>query len=181
MLAELRQQGIRIAVDDFGTGYSSLAYLQRWTWTSSRSTAASCSRWAPVSRDDVLVRSIIELAHNLGLSVVAEGVESPAQVERLRELECDAAQGFHLGRPMDRDMMTAWLRRDTMLEPLRLPEGTTARTPCTASCRAGPPRALRPGEAVPAVPATGRSGKPTHLRAVGPAGNGVSPCWSPRW
>ena len=71
-----------------------------------------------VSRDDVLVRSIIELAHNLGLSVVAEGVESASQVERLRELNCDAAQGYHLGRPMDREMMTAWMRRDTLLEPV---------------------------------------------------------------
>ncbi|WP_426566531.1 putative bifunctional diguanylate cyclase/phosphodiesterase [Angustibacter sp. McL0619] len=122
VLQELRTTGIRIAVDDFGTGYSSLAYLQRLDLDELKIDRSFVQSMNTVSRDDVLVRSIIELAHNLGLSVVAEGVESAEQVERLRELQCDAAQGYHLGRPMDREMMTAWLRRDTMLEPVRLPE-----------------------------------------------------------
>ena len=122
VLQELRQTGIRIAVDDFGTGYSSLAYLQRLDLDELKIDRSFVQSMKAVSRDDVLVRSIIELAHNLGLSVVAEGVESAAQVERLRELNCDAAQGYHLGRPMDREMMTAWMRRDTMLEPVRMLE-----------------------------------------------------------
>jgi predicted signal transduction protein with EAL and GGDEF domain len=92
-----------------------------------------------VARDDVLVRSIIELAHNLGLSVVAEGVETSIQVDRLRELACDAAQGYYLGRPMDRDLMTGWLQRDALLGG-----------------------AARPGEAAPAPLAEARP----HLRAV---------------
>ncbi|GAB3597698.1 hypothetical protein GCM10027446_26220 [Angustibacter peucedani] len=116
ILHELRQEGIRIAVDDFGTGYSSLAYLQRLDVDELKIDRSFVQSMGVIARDDVLVRSIIELAHNLGLSVVAEGVESQAHVERLRELDCDAVQGYHLGRPMDRDLMTAWLRRDLLLE-----------------------------------------------------------------
>jgi EAL domain-containing protein (putative c-di-GMP-specific phosphodiesterase class I) len=122
VLHELRQEGIRIAVDDFGTGYSSLAYLQRLDLDELKIDRSFVQAMGAVRRDDVLVRSIIELAHNLGLSVVAEGVEGAPQVDRLRELGCDAAQGFHLGRPMDRDLMTAWLRRDAMLDPMQLPD-----------------------------------------------------------
>ncbi|GAA4359656.1 putative bifunctional diguanylate cyclase/phosphodiesterase [Angustibacter luteus] len=167
VLHELRQEGIRIAVDDFGTGYSSLAYLQRLDLDELKIDRSFVQSMGAVSRDDVLVRSIIELAHNLGLSVVAEGVETPGQVERLRELQCDAAQGYHLGRPMDREMMTAWLRRDTMLEPLRLPEEDHSEDTLHGLVQGlAHLEPFGPAEAVPAVPATGRSGKPTHLRAV---------------
>ncbi len=110
---------MRIAVDDFGTGYSSLAYLQRLDLDELKIDRSFVQSMCLVARDDVLVRSIIELAHNLGLSVVAEGVEASIQVDRLRELSCDAAQGYYLGRPMDRDLMTGWLQRDALL-------GTTA-------------------------------------------------------
>ncbi|MDP9220821.1 MAG: EAL domain-containing protein, partial [Actinomycetota bacterium] len=115
ILHELRQEGVRIAVDDFGTGYSSLAYLQRLDLDELKIDRSFVQSMCLVARDDVLVRSIIELAHNLGLSVVAEGVEASIQVDRLRELACDAAQGYYLGRPMDRDLMTGWLQRDALL------------------------------------------------------------------
>ncbi len=116
ILHELRAEGIRIAVDDFGTGYSSLAYLQRLDLDELKIDRSFVQSMGIVARDDVLVRSIIELAHNLGLSVVAEGVEASSQIERLRQLGCDAAQGYHLARPMDREMMTTWLRRDLLLD-----------------------------------------------------------------
>jgi EAL domain-containing protein (putative c-di-GMP-specific phosphodiesterase class I) len=116
ILYELRQEGVRIAVDDFGTGYSSLAYLQRLDLDELKVDRSFVQSMCVSSRDDVLVRSIIELAHNLGLSVVAEGVESGAQIARLRELRCDAVQGYYTGRPMDRDLMTAWLQRDALME-----------------------------------------------------------------
>jgi diguanylate cyclase (GGDEF)-like protein len=119
ILHELRQEGVRIAVDDFGTGYSSLAYLQRLDLDELKIDRSFVQSMCLVARDDVLVRSIIELAHNLGLSVVAEGVEASIQVDRLRELSCDAAQGYYLGRPMDRDLMTAWLQRDALVGSTR--------------------------------------------------------------
>jgi diguanylate cyclase (GGDEF)-like protein len=116
ILHELRQEGVRIAVDDFGTGYSSLAYLQRLDLDELKIDRSFVQSMCLVARDDVLVRSIIELAHNLGLSVVAEGVEASIQVDRLRELSCDAAQGYYLGRPMDRELMTGWLQRDALMD-----------------------------------------------------------------
>ena len=149
ILHELRQEGVRIAVDDFGTGYSSLAYLQRLDLDELKIDRSFVQSMCLVARDDVLVRSIIELAHNLGLSVVAEGVEASIQVDRLRELSCDAAQGYYLGRPMDRDLMTGWLQRDALM-------GSTAEAHDSA-VRAPSPRAAR------------RSGgeRRPHLRAVG--------------
>jgi diguanylate cyclase (GGDEF)-like protein len=150
ILHELRQEGVRIAVDDFGTGYSSLAYLQRLDLDELKIDRSFVQSMCLVARDDVLVRSIIELAHNLGLSVVAEGVEASIQVDRLRELSCDAAQGYYLGRPMDRDLMTGWLQRDALLRSTRSAADAV-------------------GVAIPA-PATMSSAERPYLRAVGKSG-----------
>ncbi|MFL6099973.1 MAG: putative bifunctional diguanylate cyclase/phosphodiesterase [Actinomycetales bacterium] len=151
ILHELRQEGVRIAVDDFGTGYSSLAYLQRLDLDELKVDRSFVQSMCLVARDDVLVRSIIELAHNLGLSVVAEGVEASIQVDRLRELSCDAAQGYYLGRPMDRDLMTGWLQRDALLGST--PQ-SAAEVPGFSTSRFGGPSA---------------EGRP-YLRAVGMSG-----------
>ena len=150
ILHELRQEGVRIAVDDFGTGYSSLAYLQRLDLDELKIDRSFVQSMCLVARDDVLVRSIIELAHNLGLSVVAEGVEASIQVDRLRELSCDAAQGYYLGRPMDRDLMTGWLQRDALL-------GTSA------------DEDGRPTNPLRAAKADATAERRPHLRAVGSA------------
>ncbi|GAB3674000.1 putative bifunctional diguanylate cyclase/phosphodiesterase [Angustibacter aerolatus] len=115
ILRELRRLGVRVAVDDFGTGYSSLAYLQGLDLDEIK-VDRSFVRAMSVDGDDVLVRSIIELGHNLGLSVVAEGVEHPEQLDRLRALGCDVVQGYHVGRPMTGERMTAWLRGSALPE-----------------------------------------------------------------
>ncbi|HWC83200.1 MAG TPA: EAL domain-containing protein [Pseudonocardiaceae bacterium] len=98
-LAALRELGVRLAIDDFGTGYSSLAQLLRLpldTLKIDQSFIAGLGR----SRDaDALVTSIIAMAHAVDLTVVAEGVETAEQLDFLRGLDCDLAQGFHLGRP----------------------------------------------------------------------------------
>jgi diguanylate cyclase (GGDEF)-like protein len=91
VLHELRDLGVRFSVDDFGTGYSSLSYLRQLPIDEVK---------ADLRHDDTIVRSVIDLGHNLGLHVVAEGVEDSGTLERLRALGCDSAQGYHLGMPM---------------------------------------------------------------------------------
>src|SRR5207249_4252168 len=97
-LKRLHEMCVRIAIDDFGTGYSSLSYLRRLPVDElkiDRSFIADLS----AGRDDVIVRSTIELAHNLGLSVVGEGVESAAMYDQLVKLGCDTAQGRFIAEP----------------------------------------------------------------------------------
>ena len=99
-LSELQDLGVRVSVDDFGTGWSSLRYLRQFpvdVLKIDRSFVAGLGR---DSEDEVIVAAVIDLAHALGLSAVAEGVESEVHLDRLRALGCDAAQGWLLGRPM---------------------------------------------------------------------------------
>jgi diguanylate cyclase (GGDEF)-like protein len=99
-VSALRGMGIRIAIDDFGTGYSSLAYLKRLP-VDELKIDRSFVRDMAEDRDDLaIVRSTISLGHDLGLSIVAEGIEDAATWELLQQLGCDVAQGFYLGRPV---------------------------------------------------------------------------------
>jgi EAL domain-containing protein (putative c-di-GMP-specific phosphodiesterase class I) len=100
VLDELRTIGVRLSVDDFGTGYSSLAYLEQFPvdiLKIDRSFVTALSDDDPAG----LAQAIIQIAETLGLMTVAEGVESAEQAERLRALGCRAAQGYHLGMPLD--------------------------------------------------------------------------------
>ena len=100
VLHELRAMGVTIAIDDFGTGFSSLAQLQQLPVDEIKIDRSFVMRMETDHDDAVLVRSIIELGHNLGLHVTAEGVETPATNHLLREMGCDFAQGYYLGRPV---------------------------------------------------------------------------------
>ena len=97
---ELSALGCKLSLDDFGTGYSSLAYLQRLPMDELKVDRSFIMAMTTDQSAAVVVRSIVKLAHNLGLSVVAEGVESQAAFDALRELGCDVVQGYLLGRPM---------------------------------------------------------------------------------
>ncbi len=108
MLNRLSAQGFKLSIDDFGTGYSSLAYLKRLPVDELKIDKSFVMGMAVDAGDAQIVRSTIDLAHNLGLSVVAEGVESAAILEQLRGLRCDEAQGYHIGRPMPADDFLAW-------------------------------------------------------------------------
>jgi len=114
-LHQLRDIGVRISMDDFGTGYSSLAYLKRLPVDELKIDKSFVLGMQSDADDAQIVRSTIDLAHNLGLSVVAEGVENAAVWDLLRELNCDQAQGFHMGRPMAAadfaQWSTVWLSR----------------------------------------------------------------------
>jgi len=107
ILEELRSIGVKIAIDDFGTGYSSLSYLQKFPVTSvkvDRSFVAELTHGDPG-----LVRSVIALAEALGLTTVAEGVETVGQLEALVALDCDLSQGFYIGYPQAPDKIDALL------------------------------------------------------------------------
>jgi EAL domain-containing protein (putative c-di-GMP-specific phosphodiesterase class I) len=109
ILNALHAMGIRIAIDDFGTGYSSLGYLKRLP-ASSLKIDRSFVVDMMTSRDlDVIVRSTIDLAHNLGLTVVAEGVETQEVHDRLVTQGCDDVQGFYVSRPLPATELAGWL------------------------------------------------------------------------
>ncbi|OGA62617.1 MAG: diguanylate phosphodiesterase [Burkholderiales bacterium RIFCSPHIGHO2_01_FULL_64_960] len=108
MLNRLSEQGFKLSIDDFGTGYSSLAYLKRLPVHELKIDKSFVMGMETGEDDAMIVRSTIDLAHNLGLTVVAEGVETAAILERLRTLACDEAQGYHIARPLPVDDFLAW-------------------------------------------------------------------------
>jgi diguanylate cyclase (GGDEF)-like protein len=110
-LDRLNAIGIRLAIDDFGTGYSSLSYLKRMPVDELKIDKSFVMGMTENKDDETIVRSTIDLAHNMGLKVVAEGVESEAVLRRLADLRCDLAQGFHLSRPLPPERLEEWLRQ----------------------------------------------------------------------
>ncbi len=110
ILTELDRMGVTIAIDDFGTGYSSLAYLKRLPVDELKIDKSFVTDMENNENDAVIVRSTIDLAHNLGLKVVAEGVETRGVWDLLSMLGCDSSQGYLMGRPMPAEKLEAWLR-----------------------------------------------------------------------
>jgi diguanylate cyclase (GGDEF)-like protein len=109
VLNRLSRLGIRLSVDDFGTGFSSLVNLRQLPVDEIKVDKSFVMEMMLEHDDDVIVRSTIDLGHNLGLSVVAEGVETAATQARLREFGCDIAQGYGISRPLPRDRFERWL------------------------------------------------------------------------
>ncbi len=106
-LAEL---GVQLSIDDYGTGYSSLSYIMRLPVQELKIDRSFISRMASDAETSTIVRSTIDLGHNLGLRVVAEGVEDLPVWNMLRSLGCDDAQGFFMSRPLDARSLAAWIR-----------------------------------------------------------------------
>jgi EAL domain-containing protein (putative c-di-GMP-specific phosphodiesterase class I) len=117
-LKRLHDMGVRLVIDDFGTGYSSLSYLRRLPVDELKIDRSFVSG-LDTGLDDVIVRSTIDLAHNLGLTVVAEGVESEEGLLRLRAMGCDAAQGTFISPPRSAAGASDWLRRQNLLGLMR--------------------------------------------------------------
>ena len=107
-LDALSAMGFRLSIDDFGTGYSSLAYLKRLPVDELKIDQSFVRNMQSDRDDEMIVRSTIDLAHNLGIMVVAEGVETAEAWNLLRDLKCDQAQGYHMGRPMPVGEFSAW-------------------------------------------------------------------------
>jgi EAL domain-containing protein (putative c-di-GMP-specific phosphodiesterase class I) len=100
---------VRLSVDDFGTGYSSLANLKRLPIDELKIDRSFVSPMMEDESDLIIVRSTINLGHDLGLTVIAEGVEDELTLKRLGTLGCDLAQGYHLSRPLAPDAFAAWV------------------------------------------------------------------------
>ncbi|HYD94637.1 MAG TPA: EAL domain-containing protein [Noviherbaspirillum sp.] len=109
LLGQVKQTGVSIAIDDFGTGFSSLSYLQRLQADRLKIDRSFVTEITSSSRGSSIAEMVIQLGRNLGLSVVAEGVEDERQAEILRALGCPLAQGYLFARPMAVDQLTAWL------------------------------------------------------------------------
>ncbi|GAA3243730.1 putative bifunctional diguanylate cyclase/phosphodiesterase [Dactylosporangium siamense] len=110
-LRGLHRLGVRLSIDDYGTGYSSMAYLRQLPVDELKIDRSFVVNLTGADDDDaVLVRSAVDLGHNLGMTVVAEGVEHAGQVTALRRLGCDIAQGFHYARPEPADRLQRWLQ-----------------------------------------------------------------------
>jgi EAL domain-containing protein (putative c-di-GMP-specific phosphodiesterase class I) len=123
-LKRLSALGCKLSIDDYGTGYSSLAYLRRLPLDELKIDKSFVMGMVRDASDNVIVRSTIDLAHNMGLAVVAEGVEDEATLERLRALGCDIVQGFFLSRPLAPDQVAAWMRGPV---PARVKESAALR------------------------------------------------------
>jgi diguanylate cyclase (GGDEF)-like protein len=117
VLGRLSSLGVGISIDDFGTGYSSLTHLRRLPIDEVKIDRSFVAGLTTDISDAVIVRSTIELARNLGLRVVAEGVEDEATWQRLADLGCDAAQGFYLSRAVTGEALTDWLQSDRTIRP----------------------------------------------------------------
>lgn len=101
ILLKLRSLGIRLSIDDFGTGYSSLSYLHRFPANTLKVDSSFVSNMGETEEDMAIVRTIIMLSHTLGMDVVAEGVETVAQQEKLQMLSCEYGQGYFFSKPLD--------------------------------------------------------------------------------
>jgi EAL domain-containing protein (putative c-di-GMP-specific phosphodiesterase class I) len=119
VLEELRANGITISIDDFGIGYSSLGYLEQLPVDQLKVDRSFVSRLDGSARALAIVRSVVELAHAVGLHVVAEGVENSDQDRTLVAMGCDRAQGFLYSRPVPPQSVQRMLRRRLERRPIR--------------------------------------------------------------
>jgi diguanylate cyclase (GGDEF)-like protein len=132
MLVELRELGVKLSIDDFGTGYSSLAYLHRFPVDTLKIDRSFISRMNDGDENAEIVRTVVTLATNLGMAVVAEGVETDEQHECLRELKCEYAQGYLFSRPVDAETALA-LMLVNQQEPYLPPNRCAAPEPYRAA------------------------------------------------
>ncbi len=108
-LSQLNAMGIKLSIDDFGTGYSSLAYLKQLPINEIKVDKSFVSAMLDQNADKIIVRSTIDLAHNMGHQVIAEGVDSKEVLELLKEMDCDLAQGYYISHPLAAEELRKWL------------------------------------------------------------------------
>ena len=120
-LRVLREMGVGVALDDFGTGYSSLGYLWKFPFSKLKIDRSFVSGLEESPSAKGILRSVVKLGHGLGMAVTAEGIETARQLASLRELGCDLAQGYHLGRPAAMEELAAAIMQNFALQMGRRP------------------------------------------------------------
>jgi len=110
VLNRLSAMGVKLSIDDFGTGYSSLAHLKQMPVDELKIDKSFVTGMMDDESDAMIVRSVIDLAHNIGISVVAEGVETEAIYNRLKAMGCDAVQGYYMSKPVSVEGLVEWVR-----------------------------------------------------------------------
>lgn len=108
-ITKLHSMGLQILIDDFGTGYSSMAYLKKLLVAKIKIDKSFVIDMHRNQEDEIIVRSTVDLGHNLGLKVIAEGVETQAAWDKLKRLGCDSAQGYFLGKPLPPSELRQWI------------------------------------------------------------------------
>jgi len=111
LLRRLKALGVQLSIDDFGTGYSSLGYLHRFPVDTLKIDRSFIGRIGEAADNIEIVRTVVSLAENMGMEVVAEGVETLAQLSQLRKLNCQYGQGYLFSRPVDASAIDAWIAR----------------------------------------------------------------------
>jgi EAL domain-containing protein (putative c-di-GMP-specific phosphodiesterase class I) len=114
VLHALRELGAYLSIDDFGTGFSSLSYLKRFPVEALKIDRSFVDGLGRNPEDSSIVRAVVELAHALGVAAVAEGVETPSQLAALRDIGCDFAQGYLLGRPLPPEVINERIAADVV-------------------------------------------------------------------
>jgi diguanylate cyclase (GGDEF)-like protein len=125
LLSRLQEIGVRVSIDDYGTGYSSLARLRELPVNELKLDRSFLTGITSDARAAAIVRSTVELAHSLGLTIVAEGIETGEDEAILRELACDLGQGYHLARPLPAAQLLAWVMDHRRLPPPERPQLTS--------------------------------------------------------
>ncbi len=111
-IEKIKSTGVNLSIDDFGTGYSSLSYLKKLPVDEIKIDHSFVMEMTEDDDDDIIVLATIELAHNFGLSIVAEGVHNKKTWDRLKVINCDIAQGYYISKPLSAHALTAWLMND---------------------------------------------------------------------
>jgi EAL domain-containing protein (putative c-di-GMP-specific phosphodiesterase class I) len=112
-IRKLSLMGIQMSIDDFGTGYSSMAYIQKLMVAKIKIDKSFVLEMGTQMKDEVIVRSTIDLAHNLGLKAVAEGVENQGAWDKLRDMGCDSAQGYFMSKPLSPEKFIEWVENSS--------------------------------------------------------------------
>ena len=128
ILAELKHLGVGIDIDDFGTGYSSLSRLQAFRVDTLKIDRTFVSRIDTDRETYEIVRIVVTLAHTLGLKVVAEGIETPGQLELLRALGCEFGQGYFFAKPASEETIEAFLKNQHQMATSTTTKAFSARS-----------------------------------------------------